>query len=183
MNSKRTQALIRTALIFGIVALVNFISIRLFTRLDLTEKNIYTLSDASKTLVANLDDRVAIKAHFTEDLPAPYNNNRRAVLDILNDYKAYARGNLRFEFINPEGERGEQEAQQEGIAPVQVQVINEDRLEVKQRVSGIGDVLRGSERSYPCGAEPFLARVRHQQHAQAFDEQITQKDRLHNGAR
>jgi ABC-type uncharacterized transport system involved in gliding motility auxiliary subunit len=80
---------------------------------------------------------VTIKAYFTENLPAPYNNNRRAVLDILNDYKAYARGNLQFEFINPEGERGEQEAQQEGIAPVQVQVIDEDRLEVKRGYLGL----------------------------------------------
>jgi gliding-associated putative ABC transporter substrate-binding component GldG len=137
MNTKKTQALVRLALVFGIVVLVNFISVRLFARLDLTSKQIYTLSDASKTLVGNLDDRVTVKAYFTEDLPAPYNNNRRAVLDILNDYKAYAGGNLHFEFINPEGERGEEEAQREGISPVQVQVVKEDRLEVKRGYLGL----------------------------------------------
>lgn len=106
MKSGKTQALLRTLLIFAILVVVNIISVRLFGRLDLTSQGVYTLSDASKTLVGALDDRVTVKAYFTEDLPAPYNNNRRAVLDILNDYKAYAGGNLHFDFINPEGEKG-----------------------------------------------------------------------------
>jgi gliding-associated putative ABC transporter substrate-binding component GldG len=137
MNSKKTQALVRILLIVGILALVNFISIRLFSRLDLTAQKVYTLSEASKNLVRSLDDRVTIKAYFTEDLPAPYNNNRRAVLDILNEYKAYAGGNVQYEFINPEGEAGEQEAQRQGVAPVQVQVVKEDKLEVKRGYLGL----------------------------------------------
>lgn len=124
-------------IVFGITILVNIISIRLFGRIDLTAENVYTLADASKAIVGSLDDRVTVKAYFTEDLPAPYNNNRRATLDILNEYKAYSNGNLQFDFINPEGEQGEQETQQQGIAPVQVQVINNDRLEVKRGYMGL----------------------------------------------
>lgn len=137
MKIQKTQTLIRIALILGILIVLNFISIRLFGRLDLTSQGVYTLSDASKKLVGSLDDRVTVKAYFTEDLPAPYNNNRRAVLDILNDYKAYSKGNLQYEFINPQGEKGEQDAQQQGISPVQVQVVNEDKLEVKRGYLGL----------------------------------------------
>lgn len=137
MKIQKTQTLIRVVLILGILIVLNFISIRLFGRLDLTSQGVYTLSDASKKLVGSLDDRVTVKAYFTEDLPAPYNNNRRAVLDILNDYKAYSEGNLQYEFINPQGEKGEQDAQQQGIAPVQVQVVNEDKLEVKRGYLGL----------------------------------------------
>jgi gliding-associated putative ABC transporter substrate-binding component GldG len=137
MKIQKTQTLIRIALILGILIVLNFISIRLFDRLDLTSQGVYTLSDASKKLVGSLDDRVTVKAYFTEDLPAPYNNNRRAVLDILNDYKAYSKGNLQYEFINPQGEKGEQDAQQQRISPVQVQVVNEDKLEVKRGYLGL----------------------------------------------
>ena len=137
MKIQKTQTLIRMAIILGILVVLNFISIRLFGRLDLTSQGVYTLSDASKKLVGGLDDRVTVKAYFTEDLPAPYNNNRRAVLDILNDYKAYSGGNLQYEFINPQGEKGEQDAQQQGISPVQVQVVNEDKLEVKRGYLGL----------------------------------------------
>jgi gliding-associated putative ABC transporter substrate-binding component GldG len=137
MNTKKTQKLLRVLLILGILILVNFISVRIFSRLDLTKASVYTLSDASKNLMRNLDDRVTVKAYFTEDLPSPYNNNRRAVLDILNDYKAYSKGNLHYEFINPEGEKNEREAQQAGIPPVEVQVVKEDKFEVKRAFLGL----------------------------------------------
>ena len=137
MNNKKAQTILRVLLVLGILILINFISVRLFSRLDLTKEGVYTLSDASKNLVRNLDDQVMVKAYFTEDLPAPYNNNRRQVLDILNEYKAYAKGNLHFEFINPEGEKNEQEAQQAGIPPVQVQVVKEDKFEVKRAFLGL----------------------------------------------
>lgn len=137
MNNKKTQALIRVALVFVSLVLLNFISVRIFWRLDLTRTGVYTLSDASKTLVRNLDDKVTIKAYFTEDLPAPYNANRRQTLDILNEYKAYAKGNIQFEFINPEGEKAEQEARESGIPAVEVQVIKDDKFEVKRAFLGL----------------------------------------------
>jgi gliding-associated putative ABC transporter substrate-binding component GldG len=137
MNTKKTQTLLRVMLVLGILVLVNFISVRIFGRLDLTKAGVYTLSDASKNLVRNLDDRVTVKAYFTEDLPAPYNNNRRAVLDVLNDYKAYSKGNLHYEFVNPEGEKNEREAQQAGIPPVEVQIVKEDKFEVKRAFLGL----------------------------------------------
>lgn len=137
MKIPKTQALIRILLVLAVLVLVNFISIRLFGRMDLTKQKVYTLSDASKKLVGGLDDRVTIKAYFTEDLPAPYNNNRRAVLDILNEYKAYAKGNIHYEFINPEGEKAESDARQQGIPPVEVQVVKDDKLEVKRGYLGL----------------------------------------------
>jgi gliding-associated putative ABC transporter substrate-binding component GldG len=136
-SSLKTQTLVRAVVALGILVLVNIISIRLFGRLDLTRNGLFTLSQASRTLVSSLDDRVTVKAYFTEDLPAPYNATRRTVLDQLNEYKAYAGGNLQFEFIDPTGEAGEQEAQQQGIAPVQVQVLREDKFEVKRAYMGM----------------------------------------------
>lgn len=133
----KSQTLMRVGIIAGILILLNIVSVRLFGRLDLTKNNIFTLSDASKNLVKSLDDRLTVKAYFTEELPAPYNNVRRTVLDQLNEYKAYAKGNLQFEFIDPTGEKGEQEAQQQGIQPVQVQVINDDKMELKRGYMGM----------------------------------------------
>lgn len=149
MNTKRTQTLVRVALVLGILILVNFISVRIFTRMDLTKAGVFTLSDASKAIVRNLDDRVTVKAYFTEDLPAPYNNNRRTVLDILNEYKAYSNGNLQYEFINPEGEKPEREAQQAGIPPVQVQVVKEDKFEVKKAYLGLEFLYEDRKETIP----------------------------------
>ena len=70
MKAPKTQALIRVLLVLGILAVINFISIRFFGRLDLTAQGVYTLSDASRTLVSSLDDRVTVRAYFTEDTGA-----------------------------------------------------------------------------------------------------------------
>jgi gliding-associated putative ABC transporter substrate-binding component GldG len=133
----RTQTLLRIGIVLAILVLVNIVSIRVFGRFDLTRNKLFTLSDASKALVRGLDDKVTVKAYFTEDLPAPYNNNRRALLDELNEYKAYAGGNFLFEFVDPSGEKGEADAQQQGIAPLQVQVIKEDKAQVQRAYMGM----------------------------------------------
>ena len=149
MNTKRNQAIIRGLLVLGILIVVNLISIRLFGRLDLTKQKVYTLSEASKKLVGSFDDKVTIRAFFTEDLPSPYNNNRREVLDILNEYRAYAGGNLQYEFINPEGEKGEQEAREQGIPLVDVQVVKEDRFEVKRAYLGLVMMYEDKKETLP----------------------------------
>ncbi len=133
----KSQTLLRVGIVAAILVLLNIVSVRLFGRLDLTKNNLFTLSDASKNLVKGLDDRMTVKAYFTEDVPAPYNNIRRTVLDQLNEYKAYSKGNLQFEFIDPSGEKGEQEAQQQGVQPVQVQVIDNEQLQVKKAYMGM----------------------------------------------
>jgi len=138
MNTKSTKT--RALLLAGItlvgLVLLNIISIRLFGRVDLTRNDLFTLSEASRALVSSLDDKLAVTAYFTEDLPSPYNNYRRAVLDQLNEYKAYSKGNLVYEFVDPSGD-AERETQQQGIAPVQVQVVNEDKFEAKRAYMGI----------------------------------------------
>ena len=149
VSGKRTQAFVRMLLLVGILALFNFIAVRLFTRVDLTAQNVFTLSSASRQLVEALDDRVTVKAYFTEDLPSPYNNTRRAVLDILNEYRAYAGDNLQFEFINPVGEKGESDARQQGVPPVEVQVVEKDKFQVKRAFLGLVFLYEDKKEALP----------------------------------
>lgn len=136
--SQRKHTIISLLIILGIIIFVNIIAVRFFTRIDLTEDKIYTLSDASKNLVKSLDDKFLIKAYFTSDLPAPYNNNRRYLQDQLDEYRAYAGGNFQYEFIDPSKKEDlEQEAQKYGIPPVQVQVLKEDKLQVEKAYMGL----------------------------------------------
>lgn len=134
----KNQTLTRLSVILGIIILVNIISIRLFTRFDLTRTKAYTLSDASKNLVRSLDDKFLVKAYFTSELPAPYNNNRRYLQDQLDDFRAYGEGNFEYEFIDPSSKPEiEQEAQRYGIPPVQVQVIKDDKLQIEKAHMGL----------------------------------------------
>jgi gliding-associated putative ABC transporter substrate-binding component GldG len=135
---QRQQIIVRVVLVLGIIALLNIIGVRFFTRMDLTGSKMYTLSDASKNLVGSLDDKFLVKAYFTSDLPAPYNNNRRYLQDQLDDYRAYSHGNFQYEFIDPSQSQDlEQEARRYGIPPVQVQVLKEDKFQVEKAYMGL----------------------------------------------
>lgn len=153
-NTRKTQTLIRLGIVLAILILLNIVAVRWFGRIDMTGNKLFTLADASKHLMQSLDDKVTVKAYFTEDLPAPYNNHRRMLLDELNEYRAYARGNLQFEFIDPSGDKGEREAQEQGIAPVQVQVVKEDKFEVKRAYMGMVFLYEDRKEVIPVVQDP-----------------------------
>ena len=124
--------------LFGIIVAVNLLAMRFFKRFDLTHDRIYTISAVSKNLVRSLDDKFVVKAYFTSDLPAPYNNNKRYLQDQLDEYRAYGSGNFQYEFIDPaKKEELKQEAQKYGIPPVQVQVLKEDKLQIQEAYMGL----------------------------------------------
>lgn len=121
-----------------VLVLINLVAVQFFTRLDLTEGRVYTLSDASKNIVRGLDDKLVVKAYFSEDLPPPYNQNARYLKDQLDDYKAYGGGRFQYEFIDPGSEETlEREAQSFQIPPVQVNVMEKDKVELKKIYMGM----------------------------------------------
>jgi gliding-associated putative ABC transporter substrate-binding component GldG len=124
--------------VIAIVIVINLIGLRLFTRADLTDNKIYTLSAASRNVVRNLKDRLTVKAYFTKDLPPPYNANSRYVNDALEDYRSYGGGKFVFEFVDPaDEEQLEQEAQRYRVQPVQVNVMEKDNVQLKKAYMGL----------------------------------------------
>jgi gliding-associated putative ABC transporter substrate-binding component GldG len=116
---------------------INLISVYLFTRLDLTEGKVFSLSKTSKDIARNLDDKVIVKMYFSEDLPPPYSTNARYLKDKLEEYRAYSKGNLKLELIDPIKEQKEMEAQSHGIPPMQVNVMQHDKMEIKKVYMGL----------------------------------------------
>ena len=111
------------------VALLNVISRNWFVRVDLTDGQIYSLSSSSKAVLNKVDDLLTAKVYFSDNLPGQYGSNRRFLQDILEEYAAYSNGNMRFEFYTPEDDEELQDAMTYGIQPVQLQVIENDKLE------------------------------------------------------
>ncbi|MDD4848512.1 MAG: Gldg family protein [Bacteroidales bacterium] len=128
-------------LIVGLVILINIISERFFFRWDLTADHRYSLSQATKNIVKDLDQMATVTVYFTEDLPAQYSNVRNDIKDLLIEYSNRAHGHLDFEFINPnESEAMEKQAVGEKIQPVVVNVREKDQ--VKQQRAYMGAVVK-----------------------------------------
>ena len=125
--------LIYLGIALAVVILGNLISRNWFFRLDLTDSKMYSLSPSSKAVVSKIDDLLTAKVYYSENLPGEYGNSRRYLQDILEEYAAYSGGNFRFEFYEPANDAQlEEDAQKYGIQPVQLQVIENDRQEIKR---------------------------------------------------
>ncbi len=138
----------RTAiLLIGLILIVvNVIGLNFFGRLDLTDDDVYSLSDASIDLVENLDDPVTLTAFFTEGLPGPLSSNRRFLKDKLDDYRAYGGQNIQYKFVDP-GDDAElrEEANKFRIPEQQIQVIESDAVQFKNVYMGLA-IQYGTER-------------------------------------
>jgi ABC-type uncharacterized transport system involved in gliding motility auxiliary subunit len=89
----------------GAVVLINLIGTRVFGRVDLTENHVYTLAPGSKALVSNLPDYLTVKAYISKGLPPELETVARYTRDLLDDYKTYSKGKLRFEVFDPSAEK------------------------------------------------------------------------------
>lgn len=123
-NSRRSKIL----LIIGVVILANIVFSRFFVRLDFTGDQRYTLSNATKNILKNLDETVTVKAYFTEDLPASLQHIRQDFEDMLIEYQNRSGGNVEYVFINPnESQETEVAASQEGIEAKMINVRERDQ--------------------------------------------------------
>lgn len=85
----------------AIILIISLISSYFFTRIDLTSDKRYTLSRHTKSLLKELDDIVYFKVYLTGDLPAGFIRFENATLEILDDFRAYGKDNIQYEFIDP----------------------------------------------------------------------------------
>jgi ABC-type uncharacterized transport system involved in gliding motility auxiliary subunit len=73
--------------------------------LDLTEDKVHTLSDGTKSILADLDAPVVIRYYATrksESLPRELKLYMRKVEDLLKQYAALSDGKVRLEYLDPQ---------------------------------------------------------------------------------
>ncbi|KQC07543.1 MAG: hypothetical protein APR54_00845 [Candidatus Cloacimonas sp. SDB] len=147
---KKNTIVTNLIIFIAIVIFLNLVSLSIFTRLDLSKGKIYSLSKASKQVARDLDDRLVIKAYFSKNLPGEYADARRYTQDLLSEYQAYSRGKLRFEFIDPSDEATlKEEAGKNQIFPVQMRVVENDKLEIREVYLGLAFLYRDKTESIP----------------------------------
>ena len=135
-KNKNSFITFSSGLIVGLI-LLNLVARDIFKRFDLTDNSMYSLSSSSKKIVSNLDDLLTMKVYFSDNLPNELGNTRRFLQDILEEYGAYS-DEIRFFFHNPESDTDlEEQARKDGIQPVQMQVIENDKVEIKKVYLGM----------------------------------------------
>jgi ABC-2 type transport system permease protein len=87
-----------------LIVLVNMLAARYFFRVDLTEDQRYTISDATIDVLDNLDDEVFVKVYLEGDFPATaagFKRLQNAVRETLEEFRIYAGDRVQYRFIDP----------------------------------------------------------------------------------
>ncbi len=151
MKIKNTKSMwINLLLFIGIIIFVNLLSLNLYTRIDLTRGQVYTLSKVSNDLMDKLSDRLVVKAYFTKDLPPELSDVRQYTKDLLAEYRSASGGQLYFEFIDPSNEVDfAEEAKKQGISPAQVNYWENDKRVARDAYLGLVMLYHGKSDVIP----------------------------------
>lgn len=136
---KKLYNWILLAIIVGIVVFLNIIGTFLYSRIDMTEDERYSLSAGSIEFLEKMNtnvnpktkkkgNRLFLKIYLEGKLPAEVKRFRNAVEDKLDEFKEIAGDRIEYQFIDPlEGTEAEKEAlfeklynKTKGIIPLEI---------------------------------------------------------------
>ena len=134
----QSQLLVYILIILGFVGVFNYLSTLLFSRIDLTEKKMYSVSKPTKTILKKLDDIVTIRVCFSKNLPPNLKMLQADVKDMLSEYKAYAGRNLHISFEDPTvSDAAKRKITELGVPEIQMQTYEKDKAQVINGFMGI----------------------------------------------
>ncbi|MCK4464725.1 MAG: gliding motility-associated ABC transporter substrate-binding protein GldG [Bacteroidales bacterium] len=84
-----------------ILGLIIYLSSVLYFRIDLTSEKRYTLTNATRNILRNLEQEVFIQVYLEGEMPIGFKNMRRATKELLDEFRVYSRKKVIYEFINP----------------------------------------------------------------------------------
>jgi ABC-type uncharacterized transport system involved in gliding motility auxiliary subunit len=135
LNAYKMQVIILAA-----VALFIFTNILLSPvslRLDLSKGKVYTLTDASKKIINDLDKDVVITFFVSSEVPTQIQSVKREVIDLLQEYD---RSSSRVTVLVKDPQKdtnAQQEAEKAGLPQIPFRVMQQNKVEAVQGYFGI----------------------------------------------
>ncbi|MCQ2210369.1 MAG: gliding motility-associated ABC transporter substrate-binding protein GldG [Paludibacteraceae bacterium] len=134
------KKIIHIVVFLGIIALIYFLSERYFFRLDLTSEKRYSLSDNTKNLLKGLEEELDVTIYLDGDLNSGFLRLRKATMELLDEFDAYAGKSVKYRFDNPSAgatkeqrEKKYEELEKEGIRGIMV-YDREEEGESRQKI-------------------------------------------------
>ncbi len=103
-----------------------------WARIDITDENLYSLSDTTKNQMRELREPLVIRGYFSERSHPLLTPLVPKIKDLLSEYEMVSNGKVRVEFIDPQKNRDleEEAASKYGIKPVPFQTATRHQAEV-----------------------------------------------------
>jgi ABC-2 type transport system permease protein len=129
MKNKLIQILLVVVAVMG----VNVIANRFFFRIDLTEEKRFTINDATKKLLQNLDDEVYVRVYLTgKGIPAGFKRLENAVRETLDEFQVHGGTNIKYAFIDLNTEFKDEKTRNEKIVELAKKGIPPTNITAKE---------------------------------------------------
>jgi ABC-2 type transport system permease protein len=93
-------------LLLAVLFVLNYLSSVFHSRIDLTKEKRYTLSNATKELLQNLDDKVQVDVFLKGDFPAGFRKLANSTEEFLQLLKDRNGSKIQYRFISPQDDMG-----------------------------------------------------------------------------
>ena len=128
MKEKQIENFLLSAMGVGVVLLIvigiNVLGGFFKWRMDLTEDDLFTLSEGTQEILTALDTTVSIRFYHTRDdriMPVPFKAHARRVLDMLDELKLHGGENIEIRELDPEPFSDDRnEATADGMIPARL---------------------------------------------------------------
>ena len=97
---KKYKPYVSLAIVIGVLILINLIAANFYKRFDLTENDRYTLSEASKEILLNVNETIVVDVFLKGEFPSEFKRLQNETRYLLEEYEAF-NPNIKFNFINP----------------------------------------------------------------------------------
>ena len=129
---KPQKSYLSLAIVLAVLIVINIIASHLYQRFDLTENKRYTLSEASKEILAGVENPIIVDVFLKGEFPSEFKRLQHETRYLLEEYQAY-NSNIKFNFIDPlEENRNAQEIATEfynaGMPPQNLNVTQNGKV-------------------------------------------------------
>jgi ABC-2 type transport system permease protein len=125
-------------LLLGLVVALNYLSMRSFVRIDLTEDREFSLSESARSIVRSLDQPVTVEVFLSGDLPAQFALHTQALRDKLAEFQAVATVPFDVTYTDPgEDEEARDRARRLGVEPRETSARSRGKVQAQITWLGI----------------------------------------------
>lgn len=101
MKNKQKQSDIVQWLLSSVIVLVlAVLSSLFFTKFDLTQEKRHSLTDASKEMLAEVDDVIFVRVYLNGTFPAKWKRLQQSIKEALDEFRDYSGDQVEYEFID-----------------------------------------------------------------------------------
>lgn len=127
--------------------ILNILIKNLFLRIDFSSNKAYTLSQSTERMIRELRKKVVITTYISSDIPVRLIPVRTGVFDLLEEYERLSNGSIKIKHVDPK--KNPEEAQKNGLSPLQFSEIKKDAYNVTSSYFGIVISSNGKKEVIP----------------------------------